>query len=141
MNDPFKLAVIAAIVVTGIVTVILWDQITGPHNGAVATVPVVLPKLSADEQRGEQLYTHHCAECHGPKALGSPQGPPFLHRVYHPDHHADGAFFLAVRNGVRRHHWPFGDMPPQPNITDSQVSLILAYVRALQRANGYAPPH
>ena len=47
------------------------------------------------------------------------------------------AFVLAARNGVRAHHWPFGDMPPvgQP-LTDGELAAIIAYVRELQRANG-----
>ena len=47
------------------------------------------------------------------------------------------AFVLAARNGVRAHHWPFGNMPPveQP-LTDGELAAIIAYVRELQRANG-----
>ena len=51
-------------------------------------------------------------------------------------HHGDAAFLLAVRNGVRAHHWRFGDMPPQPGLTGAEVAAITAYVRELQRANG-----
>ncbi|MGR3582900.1 MAG: c-type cytochrome, partial [Pseudooceanicola nanhaiensis] len=42
----------------------------------------------------------------------------------------------AVQNGVRAHHWKFGDMPPQTGLTPSDVANIVAYVRELQRANG-----
>ena len=63
--------------------------------------------------------------------------PPLVHRIYEPSHHGDMAFVLAARNGVRAHHWPFGDMPPvgQP-LTDGELAAIIAYVRELQRANG-----
>jgi mono/diheme cytochrome c family protein len=47
------------------------------------------------------------------------------------------AFVLAARNGVRAHHWPFGDMPPvEERLTDGELGAIVAYVRELQRANG-----
>ncbi len=46
------------------------------------------------------------------------------------------AFLMAARNGVRSHHWKFGDMPPVEGITDAEVKTIVAYVRALQQANG-----
>ena len=43
---------------------------------------------------------------------------------------------VAAKNGVRQHHWPFGNMPPVEGITDSEISNIIAYVRTVQRANG-----
>jgi hypothetical protein len=46
------------------------------------------------------------------------------------------SFVLAVKNGVRAHHWRFGDMPPVDGLTQSDVMNIVAYVRELQRANG-----
>jgi hypothetical protein len=59
-----------------------------------------------------------------------------VHRVYHSGLHADVAFDLAVRRGVRAHHWSFGDMPPQPELTPTEVASITRYVRELQKANG-----
>ena len=38
--------------------------------------------------------------------------------------------------GVRAHHWKFGNMPAIENLTRSDVTAIVAYVRELQRANG-----
>jgi hypothetical protein len=46
------------------------------------------------------------------------------------------SFYLAVQNGVRAHHWRFGDMPAQTGLTRADVAGIVAYVRELQRANG-----
>jgi hypothetical protein len=62
-----------------------------------------------------------------------------LHAVYQASHHGDAAFELAVRNGVRAHHWRFGDMPPQPEVTGDAISQITAYVRWLQLLSA-APP-
>ena len=39
-------------------------------------------------------------------------GPPLVHKIYQPGHRSDMAFVLAAQNGVRAHHWPFGNRPP-----------------------------
>ena len=57
-------------------------------------------------------------------------------QVGQPNHHADLAFLLAARQGVRAHHWRFGDMPPVQGVGEQEIEEIVAYVRALQRANG-----
>ena len=63
-------------------------------------------------------------------------GPPLVHNIYNSGHHADASFHFAVRAGARQHHWRFGDMPPQEQVTDDEVPAIIAYVRELQQANG-----
>ena len=99
-------------------------------------VPQPSPGLMPNPVQGKPLYAQHCAECHGDRLQGTDKGPPMLHKVYEPSHHADMAFQLAVANGVRAHHWKFGNMPPQPGLTRADVATIVAYVRELQRANG-----
>ena len=42
----------------------------------------------------------------------------------------------AAKQGVQQHHWPFGNMPPVEGITDAEIAVITAYIRAVQRANG-----
>ena len=64
------------------------------------------------------------------------KGPPLVHKYYHPGHHGDAAFFQAARNGVRSHHWRFGDMPPVKGLTDADIKAIVRYVRELQKENG-----
>lgn len=91
---------------------------------------------TGDVAVGESLYTANCAQCHGTDATGTDQGPSFLNDIYVPSHHADGAFLVAVRNGVQPHHWDFGPMPPQPGLTDEDVADIVAYIRSLQRDAG-----
>lgn len=85
---------------------------------------------------GARLFTAKCAGCHGPSASGSDKGPPLVHRIYEPSHHADATFYRAIRQGVRSHHWQFGNMAPVPGVTDTQIGQIVAYVRALQVKNG-----
>ncbi len=102
-----------------------------------ALVAVVVPELSSAEQIGKTTYDANCASCHGANGAGQDGvAPPFVHRVYEPNHHGDGAFYSAAQNGVRAHHWSFGDMPPVEGITQDEVAQVVTYVRALQRANG-----
>ncbi len=100
---------------------------------------VVMPaEFSAQARLGEAYFNGVCASCHGTNAAGKDgAAPPLVHRIYEPSHHGDAAFLMAARNGVRAHHWQFGDMPPvdQP-LTDAELGAIVAYVRELQRANG-----
>ncbi len=98
--------------------------------------PVRIPDLSMEAQTGKRAFDLYCARCHGESAGGAPVGPPLVHRTYRAAHHADVAFELAVRRGVRAHHWRFGDMPPQPVVSQVEVAQITRYVRELQRANG-----
>lgn len=118
----------------------LWVwQIAGFRNTGVTTgvtVAVVIPNLSPLAAEGKKAFDSVCKACHGANAAGTNKGPPLVHDIYNPGHHADGAFFMAARLGARRHHWPYGDMPPQPTVSQDQVMAIVRYVRELQQANG-----
>jgi cytochrome c len=85
---------------------------------------------------GERLFNENSARCHGTRAAGSDTGPPLVHRVYEPSHHADMAFQRAVALGVAAHHWRFGNMPPIPGVDQPAVERIVGYVRWLQRQAG-----
>lgn len=95
----------------------------------------VEPELSPALNLGKMNYDAYCASCHGKTAGGTDAGPTFISRIYHPGHHGDRAFMVAPRQGVRAHHWPFGDMKPVPGMTDRQILSILGYIRAVQKAN------
>ncbi len=99
-------------------------------------VKVKMPVLSALAQTGQSLFQANCARCHGLSAGGSSWGPPLIHKYYEPNHHADGAFYRAAANGVRAHHWRFGNMPPVPSVYQQDVTKIIAFVREVQKANG-----
>lgn len=101
-------------------------------------VDVMMPQLSALALEGEKLFDANCAKCHGKNASGTDKGPPLVHKIYNPGHHSDGSFLLAATRGVRQHHWPYGDMPKQPQVTGEQITAIVKYVRELQVANGIA---
>jgi len=100
-------------------------------------IHVVLPaQLSALASNGQVLFDANCAACHGQNGGGTEAGPPLIHKIYEPAHHGDLAFMLAVQAGVRAHHWSFGDMPPQPQVTEDDVPAMVQYIREVQAANG-----
>lgn len=101
-------------------------------------VEVALPaELSANAQIGKTAFESKCSECHGTNAAGqNGVAPPLVHKIYEPSHHGDEAFWIAAQRGVRAHHWQFGNMAPIEGLTRSDVMMIVAYVRELQRANG-----
>ena len=135
-----KIAVLP-IVAAAIAIAAIWTrggeraQPAGAHTGQRAAVTV--PAVFSDTARiGERAFNAVCAACHGVNAAGTDAGPPLVHRIYEPSHHGDYAFEMAVSNGVRAHHWKFGDMPPQPALTRADLKTVIAYVRELQKANG-----
>lgn len=124
------------------------------QSGRSSLVLAVLPLLPACEGRpqvradfdpgpapaelaeGERLFLDNCARCHGAEARGTEAGPPLVHVIYEPSHHADIAFQRAVVLGVPAHHWRFGNMPPVPGVNGAAIARITAYVRWLQRKAG-----
>ncbi len=106
------------------------------HTGA-AIVAVNMPTLSPAAETGQKLFIAKCALCHGANADGREgKGPPLIHKIYEPGHHGDASFQSAALNGVRSHHWRFGNMPAVSDIKLEEVDLIIAYVREVQRHNG-----
>ena len=104
--------------------------------------PLHLPPadLQVDAVKGKALFEQNCQGCHGVQAAGTDKGPPLVNKIYRPAHHANLAFHLAVKNGVRAHHWSFGDMPPQPQVSPEDAAHILQYIRQLQVDAGIFEP-
>ena len=102
---------------------------------ALAADPPV-PKPPAALAKGEALYNANCSACHGAGARGTTKGPPFLDKIYEPNHHADMVFYRAPEMGVRAHHWKFGDMPKVPGVTKDDLAQIIPYIRWLQKQAG-----
>ncbi len=115
---------------------VLTSAVSLPVAAQGWKIPQPSPGLMPNPVQGKALYAQHCASCHGADLKGSNQGPPMLHRIYEPSHHADMAFQLAVANGVRAHHWQFGDMKPVPGLNPDTVAHITAFVRNEQRKAG-----
>lgn len=101
----------------------------GPAAGGPA------PKAPVELSGGEKLFNNNCAGCHGSGARGTDRGPTFLSKIYEPNHHADAAFRMAPQNGVRAHHWNFGDMP-KIGVAPEEVNEIIPYIRWLQKEAG-----
>lgn len=138
-----KIIIAAALVVTLLAAALIWWSRDGASTGgpqSAAALPhavtVNVPALAGLASEGADKFAAKCAACHGSNASGGPGGPPLVHKIYEPNHHADGAFVMAVRRGVRQHHWNFGNMPYVDGVSDNDLRAIIAYVRALQVANG-----
>ena len=131
MSELPKLLVIAFAI--GAVVIVI-KQMSGPTTGGNSRVKV--PALSGTATEGKKLFDANCKVCHGANASGTRRGPSFINAIYRRNHHGDGAFYMAVKQGARAHHWPFGNMPPLPQVNEAQVEKIVAYVRELQAANG-----
>ena len=127
-------SLIGLVIVSLLAAGIVWWQRSAKTSGH--TVDVKIPELDRTATAGRALFTQNCASCHGAAAGGAEQGPPLVHITYEPNHHPDQAFYIAAKIGVRQHHWRFGDMPPVEAVNEQQLAKIIAYVRALQRANG-----
>lgn len=107
------------------------------ETGAPIVQVAVPDQLSDAARRGKRAFEAKCATCHGRNAAGQAGvAPPLIHDYYKPSHHGDQAFLLAAQNGVRAHHWPFGNMPPVQGVTTASVRDIVAFVREIQRYNG-----
>jgi len=102
-----------------------------------ALVEIQMPLIEGNAGIGQRIFESACAACHGTNAVGvEGAGPPLIHVIYEPSHHADESFQRAVAMGVRSHHWRFGDMPPIAGLTRGDVAMVIAYIREIQRANG-----
>lgn len=148
---PTKLIAVTIAIVVAAAGLLWWatapsqmagHSMTPPDTAELALgapiVDVSLPaELDQKEELGKRAFEAVCAQCHGQNAAGqNGVAPPLVHKIYEPSHHGDEAFYRAVANGVRSHHWDFGNMPPINGLTRADVGTIVAYVRALQSENG-----
>ncbi|SMN16656.1 Cytochrome c family protein [uncultured Candidatus Thioglobus sp.] len=104
-------------------------------NSEKATRNSVFPdsNYKSSIYQGEATYQSNCAGCHGSSLSGTEKGPSLLDDVYKSSHHSDLSFYYAVNDGVRQHHWQFGDMPAIKGLSPEGVSDIVAYVRYKQK--------
>jgi len=100
------------------------------------TAPKGVGTAPAEFQSGEQKFAAKCSACHGAGGVGTNQGPPLVHKIYEPNHHGDEAFQRVAVNGVKAHHWQFGNMPKIEGVTQDDVEQIVKYVRWLQKQAG-----
>ena len=89
-----------------------------------------------DVTTGQRIFKQHCTTCHGQQLEGSDKGPSLLHPYYKPDHHGDISIYMAVYQGVHQHHWQFGNMPAQKQLTAEDAGHLLRYIRSEQKRAG-----
>lgn len=93
--------------------------------------------LTDAQAEGLGLYESNCSGCHGAAGAGRiGVGPPLVHSVYRRSSVSDFSFQIAMKRGAEARQWRFGDMPAQPDLSESQMAAVIAYVRAVQKANG-----
>ncbi len=135
--SPIRLIIVLVLAgLTGATVIWLLVRGSASDSSLAHQVAVTVPQLSGAAASGKVVFDRNCVACHGANAAGGQGGPPLVHKIYEPGHHADISFVLAVKNGVRQHHWSFGSMPPIPGVSEAEVGQIITYVRTLQRANG-----
>lgn len=124
------------------ITAVLALSVNGTALSARFTQEaVVTPTLSPQAQTGKQAFEQICAACHGPSLRGTDAGPPLLHPYYAPGAgHGDDVVLTAMAEGRKSHHWKFGDMPKPQGLKAGQEPDLLAYLRAMQAANGIVAP-
>lgn len=83
--------------------------------------------------KGQILFEKYCSGCHGLQLDGTDQGPPLIHPFYKPSHHGDKSFYRAALQGVRQHHWNFGDMKPVEGMTRGKMDSVVPFVRYYQQ--------
>ena len=122
---------------------------------AVALAGCGEPPAAGDDQRadprdpekvaaGEQVYTQHCAACHGTRLEGHPDwrrrlpngrrpAPPHDdsgHTWHHPDH----VLFGIIEKGLVPPYAPQGYASDMPvfggTLTDDQIWAVLAYIKS-----------
>ncbi|MBI2241466.1 MAG: cytochrome c [Magnetospirillum gryphiswaldense] len=122
------------------VAAILSLSVNGkPVSARFGQDALVVPQLSAQASAGKAAFEQVCATCHGTALRGSDTAPPLLHKFYQPGSgHGDDVILAAATSGAKSHMWKFGDMPKPEGLKPGQEKDILAYIRAMQAANGFA---
>jgi len=88
---------------------------------------------------GENLYSAHCAQCHGPNAEGDPQWrkvgpdgkypPPPLNGSGHAWHHSRAVLRNVIKEGSPPDQ---GNMPAwKGKLSDQQIETIIDYFQSL----------
>ncbi len=134
MNRNIALAVLVGGLLLG--TYSFWTNANDQKSAQEAYESAGPADLSSTAEKGRIAFNQDCAICHGRDAKGGDGGPPLIHKVYEPSHHGDDSFRRAVQRGVQQHHWQFGNMPSQPQVSPDSVESIIVFVREAQRAAG-----
>ena len=138
--SPALLAVGAAVAV-GVAAVLL---LRGRGDDAVTAGPLLRPADAALVATGQQVYTKHCAACHGAALEGQPnwreRGPdgrlpaPPHDASGHTWHHPDDVLFRITKLGVAKAAGLQGydsAMPAYEGVlSDSQIVAVLSWIKS-----------
>jgi mono/diheme cytochrome c family protein len=116
-----------------VMSLLLW-------NGALVWT---LGAERADPLRGQQLYQHYCAACHGIAGTGSGPNAPYLEQLGRaPRDHtdvrymhrlSDAELYRAISEGKRRD----GEPPFMPwwgyTLTEQDIWSLVAFIRSLAK--------
>jgi mono/diheme cytochrome c family protein len=98
---------------------------------------VAEPALVDAARAGKPVFERVCATCHGAALRGTDKGPPLLHILYTAAAgHTDPVMASAMGRGTRSHMWKLGDMPMPDGLAPGDDKALVAYIRAMQAANG-----
>lgn len=103
-----------------------------------------------DWQRGQQLYAHYCAVCHGSEGTGTGRNAPYLEQmgraprdhtdVWYMNRLSDVELYRAISEGKLRE----GEPPFMPwwghTLTEQDIWDLVAFIRSLaERSLGRTP--
>ena len=138
MKKRQRMAMLAVIawIVFGAVAALVYVALSGEGDDGV-TVEVIAAELSEEAIQGEALFKANCPGVPRRERGGHEAGSAADSRHLQSGSPFGQGFLSGGRRlGVRAHHWPYGDMPPQPQVKEAEVALIIRYIRELQEANG-----
>jgi cytochrome c oxidase cbb3-type subunit III len=87
------------------------------------------PQTKVEPNRGQQIFTSSCAQCHGLDGKGSERAPNIADRS-NIQRLSDSQISHIVENGV-----PGTGMPAFRSFGNSQIRAVVAYLRMLQGKN------
>jgi mono/diheme cytochrome c family protein len=96
-----------------------------------------------EPQRGQQLYRHYCAACHGSEGTGTGRNAPYLEQmgraprdhtdVWYMNQLNDAELYRAISEGKRRD----GEPPFMPwwgyTLTEQDIWNLVAFIRSLSK--------
>ena len=119
------------------------ERLTVEERWDVVAYLTALRASDAHRLEGEGLFLQNCASCHG--ALGGGDGglaefltrlPPELSSFAWQAERSDAQLVAAIRSGI-----PGTAMPAEPDLSDSAIVKMVAYVRTLPiRVGNFSAP-
>ena len=122
------------------------DLTTHPRPWALASIdaesfeavfPLLVPRSGdANVQRGFALFREHCVKCHALNQQGGRVGPE-LNVPKNVTEYRDDAFLREwIKNPLA---FRISVMPPSPQLSDDDLSALLAYLRAMKQSKVEVP--